>query len=144
MGYTGDKKRAYQREWIANRRAKYLIGKSCVDCGTTENLEFDHIDPTTKWKHNFWSYREEIIQAELEKCVTRCKTHHLEKTLKNKETSKFGEDHPQSKVSDEVVSEARIMYSSGMSPKDISRELGLNYKTVWDWLRANRRSDTIK
>lgn len=144
MGYKDpDKQREYQRKWIANRRATYLLGKVCIDCGTKEDLEFDHLDPSTKWKHNFWSYSPKRIEAELEKCVVRCKTHHLEKTLKNKETSKFGENNSRVTETDETVSLARELYESGLTAKEVSDELGLNYKTVWDWLHRTRRSDTI-
>ncbi len=59
MALTGDKKRKYDREWVAKRRAKFFDDKKCKHCGSTENLELDHINPKTKISHSIWSWREE-------------------------------------------------------------------------------------
>ena len=41
---------SYMRNRRAGRRneAKKSLGDECVNCGKTEELEFDHIDPSTK------------------------------------------------------------------------------------------------
>jgi hypothetical protein len=70
----------YKREWVAARRAEWMAGKSCVECGTTEELEVDHIDPTQKVAHRIWSWAIPRRNAELAKCQVLCKAHHLEKT----------------------------------------------------------------
>lgn len=78
-----------------NRMAKmrlYLGGK-CVKCNTTENLQFDHINPNTK---SFdvaknWARRWEVLVIELDKCQLLCKPHHLEKSIENKELNQV--DH---------------------------------------------------
>ena len=62
-------------------RIEYLGGK-CVGCGTTENLEFDHIDRTLK---EFTiskkpDYTFERIKPELDKCRLLCKDCHAVKT----------------------------------------------------------------
>ena len=36
-------RRAAQRKW-----AEELLGSRCAECGSTQGLEFDHIDPTGK------------------------------------------------------------------------------------------------
>ena len=88
MGYSDkEKQREYQRQWIAKRRAKYLEGKSCAFCGSSENLEIDHINPEEK-KLNpsaLWSLAENNPKriAELAKCQILCDVHHAEKTLKD-------------------------------------------------------------
>lgn len=77
----------YPRERYRRNRANYLEGKCCVKCGGTENLEIDHIDPSTKkrkGKQNncnmfMWSIAER--EEELEKCQVLCHDCHLEKTL---------------------------------------------------------------
>ena len=62
------------------------LGGRCSACGTTEQLEIDHIDWRTK---NFavslmWpkSRREELIE-ELGKCQLLCYLHHLEKSIED-------------------------------------------------------------
>jgi 5-methylcytosine-specific restriction endonuclease McrA len=41
---------AKNRERMRARRAKLIemLGGHCVRCGTTDDLEFDHVDPSTK------------------------------------------------------------------------------------------------
>jgi 5-methylcytosine-specific restriction endonuclease McrA len=64
--------RAYQREWCRRRRAEFLAGRSCAQCGATEDLEFHHVDPETKLSHRIWSWSKARIRAELAKCVVLC------------------------------------------------------------------------
>jgi len=83
-----NKYNAYMREYMLNRyhrrraEAMLRIGGKCVDCGTTENLEFDHVDPTTKEFEisKIWSYSKTKLEYELEKCVLRCSFHHSQKS----------------------------------------------------------------
>ena len=56
-----------------------MLGGKCVDCGTTENLQFDHIDPSKK-SFNISCVLSERMLTELEKCELRCGDCHLEKT----------------------------------------------------------------
>lgn len=52
MGFNA---RDYDLNRYEERRNKglKLLGGVCVKCGTTENLQFDHIDPATKL-FNIW------------------------------------------------------------------------------------------
>lgn len=61
--------------------AKKFLGGKCVRCGSVENLQFDHIDPTTKVNpvtrnnftvENFWK--------EVKKCQLLCFDCHKLKT----------------------------------------------------------------
>lgn len=90
--YTGEKKREYQRQWMANRRAKgvELLGGCCAKCSVASHLEFDHVDPETKWSHRFWSYSWAKIKTELDKCQLLCNTCHKEKTSAMFEGPKHG------------------------------------------------------
>ena len=85
-----DKKRKRQVEWKMNRRrdAVRQLGGKCVDCGSTENLEFDHVDPATKLYEmtNIWSRKLAIRVAEIAKCVLRCKDCHIIKTVAERTT----------------------------------------------------------
>lgn len=73
--------REYQRRYVASRRATYLADKCCVECGSTENLEIDHIDPDQKISHRIWSWSDKRLQAELAKTQVLCNTHHKMKTF---------------------------------------------------------------
>lgn len=75
-----NKQREYQRDWRAKRRAEWLAGKSCVDCGSIERLEIDHVDPTRKVSHKLWSWTQARREAELAKCVVRCAECHRERS----------------------------------------------------------------
>ena len=80
--------REYQRNRYEERRtqAVEILGGVCVDCGTTDNLEFDHVDPSTKEfaiGDMFSKYSWEKIEQELIKCVLRCKPCHGIKSLSN-------------------------------------------------------------
>lgn len=79
MPLSGQAKRDYQREWVATRRAAYLHGRSCVLCGSAENLEFDHANPEHKVSHRVWSWSRERLEAELAKCVILCRRCHQER-----------------------------------------------------------------
>lgn len=63
-------------------KAIELLGGKCVICGTTKNLEFDHIIRGTReftiatGLRLSWAR----ILKELEKCQLLCHKHHLEKT----------------------------------------------------------------
>ena len=101
--YYANKERAAERnrqyhietraERVANRNAHkqflfdYLGGK-CVSCGTTENLEFDHIDPNTK-RFNVSKVIPDTppetpltqnVWEEVDKCQLLCKSCHRKKT----------------------------------------------------------------
>jgi 5-methylcytosine-specific restriction endonuclease McrA len=57
------------------------LGGKCIKCGSTDLLEFDHIDPSNK-KYNvseIWSTTG-IFWNELEKCQILCFSCHKEKT----------------------------------------------------------------
>jgi len=75
-----DRQREYQRQWTAKRRSDWLEGKSCVVCGSVENLQIDHIDPTKKISHRIWTWSTVRRDKELAKCQVLCWPHHQEKT----------------------------------------------------------------
>jgi len=78
MGYTGQKKKDYQLKWIKARRKKYLDQMGpCFFCGSSENIEFHHIDPTKKESHKIWSWSDDRIQAELKQCIPLCNKCHI-------------------------------------------------------------------
>ena len=64
-------------EWLSNRG-------SCVKCGSSENLEIDHIDPRTKSRRiqDVWGLSAKNREAELAKCQILCRTCHIKKSAK--------------------------------------------------------------
>ena len=52
MGYIGEQKRVYQREWLARRRKAWFdLNGPCIKCGSWDDLELDHINPKDKIDH---------------------------------------------------------------------------------------------
>lgn len=80
----------YHREYNRNRyqlrreEFKNLLGGKCVVCGSTDSLEFDHIERETKSFSigRLLNVSKERALEELSKCQLLCITHHKEKTIK--------------------------------------------------------------
>ena len=76
------------KQRVQARRLKWIADNGpCVKCGTWNNLEVDHIDPSTKeYKINkLWQRSQEIRDYELAKCQALCNTCHIQKsTLEQK------------------------------------------------------------
>lgn len=75
----------YDRQRYLARKGELLelLGSECSQCGSTDRIEFDHIDPTTKsfdileqWNRPI----EELVQ-EVRKCQPLCYSCHREKSL---------------------------------------------------------------
>ena len=81
----------YMRVYVGkryHRRRKEAIeklGGKCAKCGSTEDLEFDHIDRTTKTADiaKLWTYKEHLFWEEVEKCQILCKTCHQDKSIED-------------------------------------------------------------
>jgi len=76
-----ERQRASQRNRVARIRASYMAGQCCAKCGSTENLELDHIDPSTKVDHKIWTWTKARRDNEYAKCQWLCKSCHVDKTL---------------------------------------------------------------
>jgi len=74
-------KREERRIW-----ALEYFGNKCAECSSTLNLEFHHIDKTTKENNisSLYSSSIEVFKRELDKCQLLCKKHHNDKTLEEK------------------------------------------------------------
>lgn len=86
-------KKEYQRIWLQARRNRWLEQNGpCKVCGTWEDLEVDHIDPSQKQYKisTIWSRSQEVRDNELTKCQVLCKKHHLEKTLAERPQPEHG------------------------------------------------------
>ncbi len=62
------------------RRRYYLRDKCCATCGSTEQLEIHHVDPSKKITHAFWGWPKERREMELTKCIVLCGACHRKVT----------------------------------------------------------------
>ena len=76
--------RKYNRERYHKLKKEFqeLLGGACVVCGTTESLEFDHIEEATKTMEvgHMLKVSKERALAEVAKCQLLCTEHHKQKT----------------------------------------------------------------
>lgn len=75
-----EKQREFNRKWVAKRRAEFFKDKVCIKCGSSENLELDHVDRSTKVTNHIWSWCKEKREIEIKKCQVLCHPCHKEKT----------------------------------------------------------------
>lgn len=86
----------YHREYWHKRRAKLIayLGDCCVKCGSKENLEIDHIDPSQKSFHI--SQRASLTprtMKELDKCQLLCENCHWAKTAQERSGFSHGKQY---------------------------------------------------
>lgn len=79
--------RQYHKQWykdvmVVRRQEWFKENGPCVDCGSWERLEVDHIDPSTKVNHAVWSWTEKRRIEELSKCAVRCYDCHKKKSVR--------------------------------------------------------------
>lgn len=88
----------YMREYMKNRRKTRrdkliaMSGNKCAHCDETENLEFNHLDRTTKLftlSGDALDKSWETILAEKDKCELICPDHHLEYTRQQYEAGEI-------------------------------------------------------
>jgi hypothetical protein len=86
-----ERQREYMRNWIRQRREEWFQAHGpCVDCGSRENLELDHVDRNKKVTHRVWSWTAARRETELAKCVARCSECHLRKTVRELRGAEHG------------------------------------------------------
>jgi len=89
--------RGYNKAWKQARRDRLieLLGGKCVRCGATEDLEFDHIDPSTKvfavcaGLSKAW----DVLVEEASKTQLLCKPCHVAKGAEDRPELKHGTYH---------------------------------------------------
>lgn len=68
-----------------------LAGRRCAECGSTERLEFDHVDPMTmtfRLSGPYLEYSMKRIMEEFKKCQLLCRQCHQGKSTKERGWSK--------------------------------------------------------
>jgi hypothetical protein len=115
-----EEKRARDNEWAKNNRAKKTaalrrvraekkqrcleyLGGVCVGCGTTHNLQFDHIDRSLKEQNigRMYDYKFERIIPELDKCRLLCSNCHAAKTRAEGDNNKTLKGYKLESIADE-------------------------------------------
>lgn len=115
------------RLWIAKRKASYLTDKVCSVCESTNKLQIDHIDPTTKISHNIWSWSQERREAELVKCQILCKLCH---DKKSQYEHAIGERAGAAKLSNSEVDEIRLLFKQGTPTLVIAKLFSVHIRTI--------------
>jgi hypothetical protein len=83
MSYKDPKDRSRMMKRIyAERRSAWIKsqGGKCIKCGSDKFLQADHIDPSTKIHHSFWTWSEARRELELSKCQLLCRACHFDKS----------------------------------------------------------------
>lgn len=77
----------YHKKRRRERRKKFLLllGGVCENCGSRNNLQFDHKDPSKKHfgVSRYINSPEDFVKKEIDKCRLLCRRCHREKTHKN-------------------------------------------------------------
>ena len=111
-----------------------LLGNKCCLCGSCENLEFDHIDKSTKLfaiSDGIASKSKQEIYKEANKCQLLCHSCHVKKTKNNIENGKISDD--------DVVNIILLYNNEKMSQSNIAKIYGLSQSYVSAIIRGKRR-----
>lgn len=78
--------REYQRERYRIKKTEAVaeLGGRCVKCSSTEDLQFDHIDPTSKVKNVTVMFNTVKWKDEIKKCQLLCRKCHIDKSIIDK------------------------------------------------------------
>jgi 5-methylcytosine-specific restriction endonuclease McrA len=137
--------RNYQNAWMKRRRLRAiaLLGGHCAECGSTENLQVDHVDPESKdpllralKTASFWSWAWHRIEAELAKCQVLCLPCHKVKTAGE---AVRGERHGHHVLTTEQVRDVRRRVLSGESQASVARLYRVDRRHVWDLVHRRSR-----
>lgn len=83
--YTTEEMREYINQYRTRRKEDAIsrLGGKCLVCGSTEQLEFDHINRSEKLASigKMWTASKEKFETELAKCQLLCRDCHTDKGL---------------------------------------------------------------
>lgn len=125
-------------QYYHNRRELLIqqLGGKCAICGSTENLEFDHIDSTKKSFSIGNRIQNSIdnIQSELNKCQLLCHNCHVKKSKEHKDINV--------KIDKDVANQICEEYATtNLTQKELGKKYGLAQTTVSSIVRGERWSD---
>jgi hypothetical protein len=131
---------------MAQRRNAFFKNKTCVRCGSTDQLELDHVDQNTKANHRIWSWSVERRNAEITKCQILCHDCHVRKTTLNGERAAptYGEERPNASLTNTQVLEAREIYARGTTTQvELAEQFGIPRSTMGHIIRGTCRWKSI-
>lgn len=84
---AADRKRRRRQRFIE------LLGGKCANCGSEQDLHFDHLDPSQKTHKisDILEANDDFVGSEVQKCQLLCKPCHHTKTLEKEEYGKPSE-----------------------------------------------------
>lgn len=135
-----DKTKHRQRNlgYYHQRRAAIIeqLGGRCAVCGSTENLEIDHIHSDDKAfgvsEHITMSMSK--VAAELTKCQLLCRSCHIKKTRAYKDSN--------AKIDEATVRSIREKYAKGnITQKELGNLYNLKQREISNIVRYQRWSD---
>lgn len=147
MGRNRERYNEYQREWYqARRQAWFAENGPCKRCGSWENLELDHIDPSTKSHHRIWSWAKDRREAELAKCQVLCRKCHVRKSIENGDNPGVSQS---AKLTWEQVCEIRRQLAEGVKGVVLAKHYGVTTESIsaikiwktWKKPMGSRRND---
>lgn len=134
-----ERRKAYDAEFQRTQKlrritkATALLGGHCVVCLTTDNLQFDHVDPTTKL-FNIGSGSKNVSEkrfwAEVAKCQLLCLPHHEEKGKTDGSQTFYGESNGRAKLRELDVKYIRKLHELGHTQVAIAKEFGVSNAAV--------------
>lgn len=128
-----DYQREYQRGWVKSRRQKWIDANGpCKACGSSENLEVDHVDPIRKVSHRIWSWTAERREKELRKCQVLCRPCHRKKTVAFNARIKVAKPGPTRTLSDAAVLTIYQRVKAGESVRALGREYNISHSSIAD------------
>jgi 5-methylcytosine-specific restriction endonuclease McrA len=123
--------RGYQNTWAKGRRLAWVKANGpCKVCGSSKNLEVDHVDPAAKASHRVWTWSAERRAKELRKCQVLCRACHRRKTAAFNARIKVAKPGPRRKLTDEQVLEIFRRAKGSETAREIARDYDINHSTV--------------
>ncbi len=135
--------REYQNRWLKKRRLTWLKENGpCRQCGSSEQLEVDHIDQSQKVSHRVWSMSKEKQDAELKKCQALCHRCHARKSAIHYRAITTGKPGRSNKLTEVQVLEIFALKDCGETIRSVAMRFCIHHATVikiwrgitWGWL----------
>lgn len=120
---------AYQNARIKRLREEWFAKNGpCVKCGSSKDLQVDHVDSTKKVTHRVWSWSKIRREAELAKCQVLCAECHRDKSRLEAARGIDASDH---KLTNALVREIRRAYLAGeATQEELAEDAGVHKTTV--------------
>lgn len=128
MAHTPESRaRAYAK--MKKARGEWFAANGpCKKCGSTENLELDHINPEEKVSHSVWSWTPRRRELELKKCRVLCRKCHREKSAAHQQVGRVVQKLR--KLTDKQVLKAVLWRQSGMTVRKIAAKMDVCHVTI--------------